>query len=367
MEQRTPFYDIHNALGAKMVPFAGFEMPVSYTSITDEHLAVRKTAGLFDVSHMGQFIVKGKEALDLVQKVTSNNAAKLNPGEAQYSCFPNANGGVIDDLIVYRLFNDQCAEGEQAFMLVVNASNIEKDWNWINAANNYDTRLIDISKQTSLLALQGPKASEVLQHLTDTDLGSIPFYHFTKGSVADCDNVLISATGYTGAGGFELYFDSSHSQKIWSAIMKQGESYGLKAAGLGARDTLRLEKGYCLYGHELGDDISPIEAGLGWIVKTKKGSDFFSKAIFQQQRTEGVKKKLIGFKMFERRIPRQGYTILNMDDKVIGEVTSGTMSPSLEEPIGMGYIEATKLSIDKIKIGIRKKSYEAQIVKLPFV
>ncbi len=367
MTKQTAFYDIHVALGAKIVPFAGYDMPVSYTSITEEHLAVRSKAGLFDVSHMGQFIVKGKEALDLVQLVTSNDASTLNPGEAQYSCLPNQTGGVIDDLIVYRLFNDQCSEGEMAFMLVVNASNIEKDWAWIAKANTFDTALINISTKTSLLALQGPQATAILQSLTEVVLDDIAFYHFTKGKVAGIDNVLISATGYTGAGGFELYFDESQSEVMWHAIMDAGKTSGLLPAGLGCRDTLRLEKAYCLYGHELDEDTSPLEARLGWITKTKKAADFFSKDLLIAEKKAGSTKKLIGFKMEERRIPRQGYIILDMDDNEVGIVTSGTMSPTLEEPIGLGYVKAEHAKDERFKIAIRKKTYPAVQVKLPFV
>lgn len=367
MTKQTAFYNIHVGLGAKMVPFAGYDMPVSYTSISEEHLTVRSKAGLFDVSHMGQFIVRGKQALDLVQKVSSNDASTLNPGEAQYSCLPNDNGGVVDDLIVYRLFDDQCSEGEMAFMLVVNASNIEKDWNWISKANSFDTKMIDISDKTSLLALQGPKALEILQELTDVELDKISFYHFTKGTVAGIENVVISATGYTGAGGFELYFDESKSESMWNSIMKTGSNHDILPAGLGCRDTLRLEKAYCLYGHELDDDTSPLEARLGWITKTKKEADFFSKDILVAEKKAGSKKKLVGFKMEERRIPRQGYLILDKDENEIGVVTSGTMSPSLEEPIGLGYVKSEYATDEDFFIAIRNKKYPAKQVKLPFV
>ena len=368
MTKRTAFYDIHVEAGAKMVPFAGYEMPVVYTSIGEEHLGVRNAAGLFDVSHMGQFIVRGKEAYDLVQKVSSNDASKLSPGEAQYSCLPNADGGVVDDLIVYRLFDDQCSEGEQAYMLVVNASNIDKDWDWITEANTFDTKMINISDKTSLLALQGPKALEILKTLTDVNADEIAFYNFTIGTVAGIDNVLISATGYTGAGGVELYFDESKSAEMWDALIEAGKSSGLVLAGLGARDTLRLEKGYCLYGHELDDQTSPISAGLSWIVKTKKEEDFFSKSTFASERKSGTDRRLVGFRMDDRRIPRQGYELCDTDDNVIGIVTSGTMSPSLDVPIGLGYIDVKHKAVGtEIQLKIRKKFYPAEIVKLPFL
>ena len=364
----TAFHQIHIDAGAKMVPFAGYDMPVNYTSITEEHLGVRNQAGLFDVSHMGQFIVKGKQAIDLVQKVSSNDASTLSPGQAQYSCLPNADGGVVDDLIVYRLYEDMCSEGEQAYMLVVNASNIDKDWAWIEKANTFDTKMINISDQTSLLALQGPKAIEILKTLTDVAVADIPYYEFNKGQVGGIDNVLISATGYTGSGGVELYFDQAHSQAMWNAIIEAGKPHGLVLAGLGCRDTLRLEKGYALYGHELDDETSPIAARLGWIVKSDKSDDFFSKDTFAAEKTDGTAAKLIGFKMDDRRIPRQGYEVCDMNEEVIGRVTSGTMSPSLDQAIGIGYAKRgfTKVG-SSILIKIRKKFYPAKIVKLPFV
>ena len=270
--KHTPLTAKHEALGAKMAPFAGYYMPISYTGIKDEHHAVRNNVGVFDVSHMGEFIVRGREALDLIQMVTSNNAAKLEIGQAQYSCFPNKDGGIVDDLLVYRLPEDNCSEGERAYMLVVNASNIEKDWEWVSAANNFDTKLINISEHTGLIAVQGPNATEILQKLTDVDLSSIKFYHFTKGQFAGFDNILISATGYTGAGGFELYATNEQLPAIWDAVFEAGKESGIIAAGLGARDTLRLEMGYCLYGNDINDQTSPIEAGLSWITKVKKGN-----------------------------------------------------------------------------------------------
>ena len=366
--KRTAFYDFHVNAGAKLVPFAGYEMPVSYSSISEEHLAVRNGVGLFDVSHMGQFIVKGKEAYDLVQSVSSNDAAKLLPGEAQYSCLPNEHGGVVDDLLVYRLFEDQCAAGEQAYMLVVNASNIVKDWEWIKKANAFDTQLVDISDRTSLLALQGPRAESVLQKLTDVVLKDIQYYQFTKGTVAGVDNVLISATGYTGAGGFELYFENVHSEKMWTSLLEAGQEFQLNLCGLGARDTLRLEKGYCLYGHELKDDISPIEAGLKWIVKYKKKEDFFSKGIYKDQVSNGTKRQLIGLRMKDRRIPRQGYAVLNSEDQIIGEVTSGTMSPSLEVPIAMALVNTAAIHAHtEYFVEINTRKYPADRTNLPFL
>jgi len=290
----TALTEKHIALGAKMAPFAGYNMPISYSGIKEEHHAVRNNVGVFDVSHMGEFIVRGKGAMDLLQFVTSNNVAKLEIGEAQYSCLPNKDGGIVDDLLIYRLSEDQCAEGEQAYMLVVNASNIEKDWNWISEFNSFEAKMINISDQTGLLAVQGPNATAALQGLTEVKLDELKYYTFTKGKIAGIDNVLISATGYTGAGGFELYVQQDQLLNLWNAIFANGESLGIKPIGLGARDTLRLEMGYCLYGNDIDDQTSPIEAGLGWITKTKKG-EFNSCEIFKQQRAEGIKRKLVGF------------------------------------------------------------------------
>jgi aminomethyltransferase len=315
---------------------------------------------------MGEFIVRGKEALDLVQKVTSNNAAKLEIGQAQYSCLPNDKGGIVDDLLVYRLPEDYCSEGEQAFMLVVNASNMEKDWNWISSHNSFDTRMINISDQTGLLAVQGPNAIKALQPLTDVNLEEIKFYTFVKGTFAGVDNVLISATGYTGSGGFELYVEAEQTPKIWDAIFESGKDLGIKPVGLGARDTLRLEMGYCLYGNDINDTTSPIEAGLGWITKTKKG-DFISRDIFARQREEGVSRKLVAFEVKDRRVPRHGYSIEDEAGKPIGEVTSGTQSPSLDIPIGMGYVQKGMDAIGtSLFIVAGKKRLEAEVVKLPF-
>lgn len=362
----TPFTTRHIALGARMTPFAGFNMPVVYTSIRDEHLAVRQRVGVFDVSHMGEFIVRGKEALDLVQKVTSNNAARLEIGQAQYSCMPNENGGIIDDLIVYRLSEEMCAKGEKAFMLVVNAANIEKDWNWILKHNAFDARVIDISAQTGLLAVQGPEATDLLQPLTEVPLNEIPFYWFQKGTVADVSNVLISATGYTGSGGFELYGAAEDMPKVWDALFEGKAGIEATPAGLGARDTLRLEMGYCLYGNDIDESTSPLEAGLGWITKTQKG-DFNSVEIFRKQKESGVSRKLVGFEVDDRRVPRKGYPILDESGRQIGHVTSGTLSPCLRIPIGMGYVESASAS-PGTSIGIRtdRKTLEAEVVKTPF-
>jgi glycine cleavage system T protein (aminomethyltransferase) len=362
----TPLTKKHESLGAKMAEFAGYYMPISYSNISEEHTTVRNGVGVFDVSHMGEFIVRGKEALNLIQKVTSNDASTLAIGDAQYSCLPNHNGGIVDDLLVYRLDEDQCAEGEQAFMLVVNASNIEKDWNWISQHNNFDAKMINISDQSSLLAVQGPKAIEVLQSLTDIDLSALKYYTFTKGKIAGIDNVIISITGYTGSGGAELYVANEHVEQLWDAIFEAGKGFDIKPIGLAARDTLRLEMGFCLYGNDINDHTSPIEAGLGWITKTKK-EDFNSIEIFRKQRAEGIDKKLVAFKINDRRVPRHGYPIEDAEGNVIGEVTSGTSSPSLEIPIGMGYVPKSFAAVDtEIFVVAGKKRLEASVVKLPF-
>ncbi len=364
----TPITHIHQALGAKMADFAGYNMPIQYTSITEEHLCVRQGVGMFDVSHMGEFIVKGKQALDLVHKVTSNDASKLNIGEAQYSCLPNITGGIVDDLLVYRLDEDMCNEGEQAFMLVVNASNIEKDWNWISGFNQFDTRLINISENTGLLAVQGPKATETLQKLTEINLSAIKYYDFTKGTIAGIDNVLISATGYTGSGGFELYVANEDTEALWNAVITAGAEFEIKPCGLGARDTLRLEMGYCLYGNDIDDTTSPLEAGLGWITKLKKSPSFNGSDLMVSLKEKGLGKKLVGFTMEERRVPRHGYLIFDSYEKEIGVVTSGTQSPSLDQPIGMGYVP-TDYSTHGSKIFVQagKKMLEAQVCPLPFL
>ncbi|MBL7793497.1 MAG: glycine cleavage system aminomethyltransferase GcvT [Saprospiraceae bacterium] len=362
----TPLTETHIALGAKMAEFAGYNMPISYAGIKEEHHAVRKNVGVFDVSHMGEFIVKGKQALDLVQWVTSNDASKLAPGQAQYSCLPNESGGIVDDLLVYRLFDDMCAEGEQAFMLVVNASNMEKDWNWISQHNKFDTRLINISDQTGLLAIQGPNAAKALQSLTDVNLADIEYYTFVKGRFAGVDNVIISATGYTGAGGFELYADAKYTVQLWNAIFEAGAHLQIQPVGLGARDTLRLEMGYCLYGNDIDDTTSPLEAGLAWITKLQKG-DFINSGFLKKQKAEGLQRKLVGFVVKDRRVPRHGYAIEDENGTVIGVVTSGTQSPSLDIPIGMGYVAMPQSAMGSdIYIAIGGKKLQAEVVRLPF-
>ncbi len=356
--KKTALTSRHIALGAKMVEFAGYNMPVLYTGINDEHENVRNKVGVFDVSHMGEFILKGENALDLIQRVTSNDASKLSDGKIQYSCLPNDTGGIVDDLLVYRI-------DEKSYMLVVNASNIEKDWNWIQAKNIKGVEMHNISDKTSLLAVQGPLAAKSLQSLTDMDLSAMEYYTFRKGNFAGCNNVLISATGYTGAGGFEIYFENEDADKIWDAVFKNGVQYGMKPAGLGCRDTLRLEMGFCLYGNDIDDNTSPIEAGLGWITKFTK--DFSNSAALKKQKEDGVSKKLVGFEMVDRGIPRHGYPIQDASGNKIGEVTSGTQSPSLQKAIGMGYvtIENAKEGTE-IFINIRDKGLKAKVVKIPF-
>jgi aminomethyltransferase len=316
---------------------------------------------------MGEFIVKGRQALDLVMAIGSNDASKLNPGNAQYSCLPNDMGGIVDDMLVYRLFDDQCNEDEQAFMLVVNASNIEKDWNWITSKNTFDTRLINISDETGLIAVQGPMAIMALQKLTTADLSTIKYYDFIKGAIAGFDNVVISATGYTGSGGFELYCQKDHTAALWDAVMEAGKEYGIMPCGLGARDTLRLEMGYCLYGNDIDDTTSPLEAGLGWITKLNREGDFSSKSIFKQQKKDGLMKQLCAFTMTERRVPRHGYEVYDQNGLKIGEVTSGTQSPTLDTPIGLAYLSSHHALGSKINIKMGSKMLEAEVVKLPFV
>lgn len=354
----TALTDTHIKLGAKMVPFAGFNMPVQYTGINAEHDTVRKAVGVFDVSHMGEFILKGPGALELIQRVSSNDASKLYDGKVQYSCLPNETGGIIDDLLVYRI-------DAETYMLVVNASNIEKDWNWISRYNTGGVEMKNISDRTSLLAVQGPKADEALQGLTDIDLASMEYYTFKKGRFAGIDNVLISATGYTGAGGFELYADNKHAQELWDAIFKAGEPLGIKPIGLGARDTLRLEMGFCLYGNDIDDNTSPLEAGLGWVTKFSKA--FTNSADLQQQKNEGVKQKLVGFEMIERGIPRHDYEIVDANGNHIGRVTSGTQSPSLQKAVGLGYVNTEYAKEgSEIFINIRDNKIKAQVVRPPF-
>jgi aminomethyltransferase len=356
--KNTALTDIHIKAGAKMVPFAGYNMPVQYAGINVEHETVRKSVGVFDVSHMGEFILKGDKALDLIQRVTSNDASKLYDGKVQYSCLPNKDGGIVDDLLVYRI-------DEKTYMLVVNASNIEKDWNWISQFNTEGVDMKDISDRTSLLAVQGPKAAEALQSLTDIDLASMEYYTFNKGKFAGIDNVVVSATGYTGAGGFELYVDNENAEAIWDAVFKAGEAFGIKPIGLGARDTLRLEMGFCLYGNDIDDTTSPLEAGLGWVTKFSK--EFTNSEALQAQKAAGVTKKLVGFEMIDRGIPRHDYEIVDADGNNIGKVTSGTQSPSLQKAIGMGYVnnEFAKEGTE-IFVKIRDNSIKAKIVKPPF-
>lgn len=359
--KNTPFTHKHIALGAKMAPFAGYNMPISYTSINEEHAAVRKNAGVFDVSHMGEFILKGPHALDLIQRTTSNDASKLKTGQAQYSCLPNEKGGIVDDLLVY------CIEENNVYMLVVNAANIQKDWNWISKYNTNKAEMHDISDKTCLLAVQGPNATKILQSLTDMDILNLKYYTFVKGKFAGVDNVLISATGYTGAGGVEIYFEDKDgaAEKIWNAIFEAGKAQDIKAVGLAARDTLRLEMGYCLYGNDIDDNTSPLEAGLGWITKFNK--EFTSKEKLMQQKAAGVERKLVGFEMIDRGIPRQGYEIKDQLGVSIGFVTSGTQSPSLGKAIGMGYVRVAFAGIDTpIFVKVREKLLQAKVAKIPF-
>ncbi len=357
----TPFTHKHIALGAKMAPFAGYNMPISYTGINDEHAAVRNNAGVFDVSHMGEFILRGENALDLIQRVTSNDASVLEDGKAQYSCLPNATGGIVDDLLVY------CVEKNKVYMLVVNASNIEKDWNWISQHNTKGVEMHNISAKTGLLAVQGPNATKIVQSMTKMDVLNMPYYSFAKGVLLDIDNVLISATGYTGAGGVEIYFEDidDNANKIWDALFEAGAEYGLKPIGLGARDTLRLEMGFCLYGNDIDDTTSPIEAGLGWITKFTK--EFTNSVALQAQKEAGVAKKLVGFEMIDRGIPRHYYLIKDEAGNEIGSVTSGTQAPSLGKAIGLGYVATSHAKVGTdIFIDIRNTPVKAKVVKFPF-
>ena len=359
--KNTPFTQKHIALGAKMAEFAGYNMPISYSGINDEHAAVRKNAGVFDVSHMGEFMLKGENALDLIQRVTTNDASKLVNGQAQYSCLPNEEGGIVDDLIVY------CIEQHKVYMLVVNASNIEKDWNWISKFNTKGVEMHNISDKTCLLAIQGPNATKILQPLVDTDIMNLKYYTFTRGKFAGVDNVLVSATGYTGSGGVEIYFEDKDgdADKIWDAIFEAGAVAGLKPIGLGARDTLRLEMGYCLYGNDIDDTTSPLEGGLGWITKFTK--EFTAKAFFEKQKAAGVTRKLVGFEMIDRGIPRHDYLIKDAAGNTIGKVTSGTQAPSLGKAIGLGYVATAHAALDsEIFIDIRNTLVKAKIVKAPF-
>ncbi len=352
--------DLHVSLGAKMIEFAGYNMPVLYTNLIQEHLAVRNSVGVFDVSHMGEFRLKGEKALDLIQAVTSNDASKLTDGKVQYSCLPNDKGGIVDDLLVYRYKADE-------YYLVVNASNIEKDWDWISKHNSFGVEMLNMSEGMSLLAVQGPNAIKALQKLTSVDLSAMEYYTFTMGNMAGIEEVIISNTGYTGAGGFELYMANADARKMWDAVFEAGKEFNIMPCGLGARDTLRLEKGFCLYGHDINDETSPIEAGLGWITKFTK--DFTNSAYHKNLKENGVSKKLVGFEMVERGgIPRQFHKIKDAAGNIIGEVTSGTQSPSLSKAIGMGYVSTEHAKADsEIFIEIRDKAIKAKVVKVPFL
>lgn len=357
--KNTALTQIHEKLGAKMVPFAGYNMPVTYEGINAEHETVRNGVGVFDVSHMGEFIIRGEKAFDLIQKVTSNDVSALFDGKVQYSCLPNETGGIVDDLLVYRI-------NEKTYMLVVNASNIEKDWNWIKNHNSFGAEMVNISDKTSLLAVQGPKAAEALQSLTDIPLADMPYYTFKKGKFAGFDNVVVSCTGYTGAGGFEIYFENEQAETMWNKIFEAGKPFGIKPIGLGARDTLRLEMGFCLYGNDIDDTTSPIEAGLGWITKFTK--EFTNSVALKAQKEKGVERKLVGFEMIDRGIARHDYPIADNNGNVIGKVTSGTQSPTLQKAIGMGYVksEFAKAGTD-LNIIIRDKPVKAKVVKIPFL
>ncbi len=359
--KRTAFFDFHKALGAKIVSFAGYEMPIEYSGINNEHMTVRNSVGVFDVSHMGEFWVKGSKAFDLVQKVTSNDVAALSVGQAQYSCFPNGKGGIVDDLLVYKY-------EEEKYLLVVNASNIDKDWAWISEQNTMGAEIENASDNISQLAIQGPKATAVLQKLTEINLSEIEYYTFTTGAIGGADNVIISNTGYTGSGGFELYMSNDDAAMIWKAIFEAGEEEGILPIGLAARDTLRLEKGFCLYGNDIDETTSSIEAGLGWITKLNETNNFIDKEYLLKQKEEGVSKRLRGFELIDRGIPRKDYEIVNENDEVIGRVTSGTMSPMLQKGIGMGYVNQGYTKFDtEIFIKVRNRKLRAKIVRIPFV
>ncbi|SFZ91517.1 aminomethyltransferase [Flaviramulus basaltis] len=356
--KNTALTTTHKALGAKIVPFAGYNMPVQYEGVNIEHETVRKAVGMFDVSHMGEFLIEGEHALELIQKISSNDASKLTIGKAQYSCLPNDDGGIVDDLIIYKLKEEQ-------YLLVVNAGNIEKDWNWITSKNDVGANMRDLSEDYSLLAIQGPKAIEAMQSLTSHDLSEIKFYNFVVGDFAGIDYVIISATGYTGSGGFEIYCKNSEVKQIWDKVLEAGADFGIKPIGLAARDTLRLEMGYCLYGNDIDDTTSPIEAGLGWITKFTK--DFTNSEALKAEKEHGSQRKLIAFELDERGIPRHGYDIVDGNGKTIGVVTSGTMSPSLGKGIGLGYVPTVFAEVNsKINIQIRKNAVPATVIKLPF-
>ena len=360
--KKTALTHIHEGLGAKMVPFAGYIMPVQYSGIIDEHNAVRNSVGVFDVSHMGEFLVRGPGALDLIQKVTSNDASKLSPGKVQYSCLPNGKGGIVDDLLVYRMEHGD----DHHYVLVVNASNIEKDWAWINSQNTFDCKLENISDHMSLLAVQGPKAVDTLQGLFAEDIASMPYYTAKYAEMKDVGLVLISTTGYTGAGGYEIYMPNPLAEAAWKTAMEAGKPYDIKPAGLASRDTLRLEMGFCLYGNDIDDTTSPIEAGLGWITKFTK--DFIDADVLKAQKEQGTARKLVGFELLERGIPRHDHPVVDANGAVVGKVTSGTMSPTLQKPIGLAYVpvgmsaEGSDLWVD-----IRGKATKGRVVKLPFL
>lgn len=353
----TPFINIHRKLGAKMHEFAGYDMPIEYSGIMDEHLTVRNAAGVFDVSHMGEIWVKGPKAFEFLQKMTTNDISNLTIGKVQYSCLPNETGGIIDDILVYYYEQNK-------YLLVVNASNTEKDWNWLNQHRIEGVEMDNASEWMAQLAIQGPKATEILQKLTTVDLSAIPYYHFTVGDFAGANEIILSNTGYTGAGGFELYFLPEHADKIWNAIFEAGAEYGIKPCGLGARDTLRLESGFCLYGNDIDDNTSPIEAGLGWITKFTPGNNFINRELFEFQKANGVKQKLVRFDMIERGIPRHGYEITDKEGNIIGKVTSGTVLPKTKNGIGMGYVIPTFAVKDAgIYIRIREKDVLAKVIK----
>lgn len=358
--KKTALYDKHVALEAKMVPFAGYAMPVQYENLSAEHRNVREHVGVFDVSHMGEFFLRGKGALDLIQRVTSNDASKLSPGKVQYTCLPNEQGGIVDDLLVYCL-------GENEYMLVVNASNIQKDWNWIQKHNTDGVDMTDDSEHYSLLAIQGPKATDAIASLTDLDIASMPFYTVQTGRFAGIDDVIVATTGYTGSGGYEIYFKNENANTIWDAVFEAGKAQNIMPAGLGARDTLRMEMGFCLYGNDIDDETSPLEAGLGWITKFTK--DFVNSDALKAQKEEGVSKRLVGFEILDKGpIPRQGYEIQNVEGDRIGNITSGTMSPSLGKAIAMGYVDRPYFKEGtEVKIMIRNKELNARVVKFPFL
>jgi aminomethyltransferase len=357
--KNTALSETHIALGAKMVPFAGYNMPVQYEGVNAEHQIVREGVGVFDVSHMGEFLISGSGALDLIQKVTSNDASVLTIGRAQYSCMPNGKGGVVDDLIIYKI-------KEEEYLLVVNASNMDKDWDWISSHNSFDATMRNLSDDYSLLAIQGPKAVEAMQSLTSIDLSAIKYYHFEVADFAGIEHVIISATGYTGSGGFEIYCKNSEAKQVWDKVFEAGADFGIKPIGLAARDTLRLEMGFCLYGNDIDDTTSPLEAGLGWITKLAK-DDFIDKDFLAKQKEEGITRKLVAFEMIDRGIPRHDYPIQDAEGNVIGRVTSGTMSPSMKKAIGLGYVTKENSAVEsEIFIEIRNKGVKAQIVKLPF-